>query len=253
MSEEVRDIEATASKERTKVDWFGWFTRATLATKITYFRLLLIPFILLFYIGAIQGFSGFFIENGRLVALVLFIVAALTDFLDGWVARRFNQVSELGKILDPAMDKLLVLAGFILIAVDPGLRGSSFLFIMPVYAAVIIVFIAIARDYITTIIRLMGQSKGVDVAADKVAKYKTACQLVGISMFMFLAAIIAMWEGTGNTDRMRTLVEVITYTAWAVMIAATVLTIISGVWYSIKYVKASKSTEIISVDESTEV
>ena len=227
--------------ERQRIDWFGWWTKSTTATKITYFRLLLIPFIILFYVGAVQQLSMFFVEYGKLIALILFVVAALTDFLDGWVARRFNQVSEAGKILDPAMDKLLVLAGLVLIVMDSDLRDSSLPMVMPVFAGVIVIFIAIARDYITTIVRLMGQSKGIDVAADKVAKYKTAFQLIGIVMFMLVAALRGVWsQGGGNLDRMSTLLEILTYASWFVLATATVLTIISGVWYTVKYVRASK-------------
>lgn len=135
----------------------------TLATKITFFRILLIPVILFFMAG-----SSYF----QLVAAILFVVASATDWLDGYVARKYNQVSVLGKFLDPLADKLLVL-GILIVFVEAGVLMS-----IPV---VIIVF----REIIVTGVRLIAAGKGTVIAASVLAKYKTTAQMVAVAMMLF--------------------------------------------------------------------
>ena len=83
-----------------------------LPNKLTLLRLILIPFfIAAFYLG--------FFAGHYFVALGIFVVASLTDFLDGYIARKYNMVTDLGKFLDPIADKVLVLAGLIVLIADP--------------------------------------------------------------------------------------------------------------------------------------
>ncbi|WP_411825509.1 CDP-alcohol phosphatidyltransferase family protein [Luteolibacter sp. AS25] len=92
----------------------------TLATKITVFRICLVP-VFVFYAAryGLSVKSGFPVEAFRYIALGTFIVAAISDGLDGWIARRFNQKSDLGAFLDPLADKVLVLHALMILTVVP--------------------------------------------------------------------------------------------------------------------------------------
>ena len=89
--------------------------------KITLSRLLLIPLIVFFYLAT-------FIPYARLVATILFIIACLTDFVDGHLARKTNQVTDLGKFFDSIADKVLIATGFILTCAVPISTGYSVIY-----------------------------------------------------------------------------------------------------------------------------
>lgn len=129
----------------------------TTASKITMARIALIPF---FMAAALMKFSGH-----EYVALIIFIVAALTDSLDGYVARHYNQVSTFGKFIDPLADKLLVFAA-LLIFVERGQMAS--------WACMII----IAREFAVTGLRLVAMEEGIVIAAGTSGKIKTALSIV---------------------------------------------------------------------------
>jgi CDP-diacylglycerol---glycerol-3-phosphate 3-phosphatidyltransferase len=110
-------------------------------------------------------------ENSFLAALVYSITAA-TDFLDGWLARRLNLVTVIGKFLDPLADKLIAMAALVML-VHLG-RVAAW-----------VVIILMARDFAVTGLRSIAMSEGIVIAAGKEGKYKTAVQLVGI-VFLLL-------------------------------------------------------------------
>lgn len=111
------------------------------------------------------------VENGELITFTLFIVAVFTDSIDGYVARRFNQVSDLGKFLDPLADKLLVLSIlFILVTRE----------LAPVTAAMII----IAREVVVISWRWRALRQGKSFSASVAAKIKTDCQWIGIALLL---------------------------------------------------------------------
>ena len=85
--------------------------------KITLTRILMLPLIVFFYLAT-------FIPYGRLVAAILFVVACLTDFLDGYLARKNNQVTTLGKFFDTIADKMLIMTGLLLVTAVPVLLGQ---------------------------------------------------------------------------------------------------------------------------------
>ena len=138
-----------------------------LANKITISRILATPVFLFFLV---PGWFGQFIgldKWGRYAAAVVFVIAALTDMVDGKIARKYNMVSELGKFLDPIADKLLVTAALIA-------------FIMTDKLSVWIVFIILAREFIVTGFRVVAAGQGVVIAADKWGKIKTVIQIIAI-------------------------------------------------------------------------
>lgn len=111
------------------------------------------------------------------VAFVLFVLAAITDWLDGWLARRQGLVSLTGKFLDPLADKLLVLAVFCCMLPTGEL---------PVW----FVIVALSREFAITALRALAAAEGLVLAADAGGKWKTAFQLTGLSLMMLRQTIV---------------------------------------------------------------
>ncbi len=130
-----------------------------LPNKLTILRVIMIPFFLAFLMLPLPG--------GKWVAFALFVVASLTDWFDGYLARKYNLVTNFGKFMDPLADKLLVCSALIAF-VGMG-RIASW-----------IVIVIIARDFIISGFRLVAADKGVVIAAGWWGKVKTAIQMVMI-------------------------------------------------------------------------
>lgn len=125
--------------------------------KITLTRICLMPLFILF---SLLTFTG-----SKFIALFIFIIAAISDALDGHIARKYNLITDLGKFLDPIADKLLASTGLVMLIV-----GTNPIIPMPY--GIVVIFIMLLRDYEVTGIRQIGQLKGKIIAADKVAKIK---------------------------------------------------------------------------------
>lgn len=137
------------------------------------------------------------------IAGVLFIIAALTDFVDGYIARRDNLVTDFGKMLDAIADKVLVNSVLIILSAQG--------FIHPIIPVVIIF-----RDTIVNSIKMVAGNKGQVVAAIKSGKYKTACMMTGIVLTLFYNMPFELWN---------------VHVADFLLIVAAALSIISGVQY----------------------
>lgn len=171
----------------------------TLANKITLARIALIPiFIVLAVIGG---------TTMDIAALVLFIVCSATDFLDGYVARKYNQVTDFGKFVDPLADKLLVCAAM-MIFVDRGLMAGW------------MVFIILAREFIITSLRTVAMGKNRVMAAAWSGKVKTCVQIAGI-IIIFLCGIATGGVVTGTAHM------ICTAAAWVMVL----VTLYSGYDY----------------------
>ena len=114
------------------------------------------------------------------VALILFVIASFTDFLDGYLARKLNLVTNFGKFLDPFADKVLTNSAFILLMITP-----SWVEIELIRVPAWIVIIMIIRDLAVDGIRMIGVSQGKIIAASKIGKLKTVMQIIAI-IFVFL-------------------------------------------------------------------
>lgn len=145
----------------------------TTANKITLIRIAMIPFFIYF---AMQCTTG-----GQITALALFCVASFTDFLDGYVARKYNQVTDFGKFVDPLADKLLVTAA-LLVFIEKG--------VFPAW----MVFVILARELIITSLRNVAAAKGRVLAATWTGKVKTCVQIAGI-ILIFGKAIAEAYAG----------------------------------------------------------
>lgn len=142
-------------------------------------------------------------------ALMIFILAAVTDFFDGWVARRFNEVSELGAAIDPIADKLLIVAALILLVRNGIIRDAS----------VVAVLVIVIREILVSGLREAVGNKGHKLPVSFLAKIKTTAQLVataallaaapngifglGFSPFavglLWVAAVLTFWTGASYT------------------------------------------------------
>lgn len=136
-----------------------WGITMNLANKITFTRIFIIP---LFILCLLSNFP-----YSQYVAAFIFILAASTDSMDGYIARKRNEITNLGKFLDPLADKLLITSALVIL-VEMG-RISS-----------VVAIIIISREFIVTGLRVVAASKGIVIAASWLGKIKTIIQIVSI-------------------------------------------------------------------------
>ncbi len=159
--------------------------------QLSMFRILLTPVFLLLVL--LPDKAGF------IYALIVFIIASVTDFFDGYIARKYNKITDLGKFLDPLADKVLVFAGLL-----------AMIYYIHSILVVFLVFVIIIREVAVTGLRAVAASKGIVIPADKLGKYKTISQILLIVGFLILPSVAPVI---------------------VLLVIATVLTIISGVEY----------------------
>ena len=152
--------------------------------RITLVRIFLMPLFILFSLLAFP--------YSKFIALFIFIVAAVSDCLDGYIARKYNLVTDLGKFLDPIADKLLATTGLVMLIV-----GENSIIPMPY--GIVVMFVMILRDYEVTGLRQIGQLKGRIIAADKVAKVK-ANFLYATLVYGLLIAGLRELNGVAGTE-----------------------------------------------------
>ena len=138
----------------------------TTATKITLVRVAFIPLFMVFmYLSG--GEQGLYMW----LSLALFVIASLTDYIDGYIARKYNQVSDFGKFLDPLADKLLTIAALVMFC-----QWGK----VPAWALMIV----LTREFAVTGLRLVAVGNGTVIAAGKSGKFKTASSMIGLCVLM---------------------------------------------------------------------
>ena len=152
----------------------------TLASKITLIRVAFIPLYMVFMYQS-GGQPGIWMWAG----LAVFIFASITDFVDGQIARRYNQVSDFGKFLDPLADKLLTLA-----AMSMFCQWGTF----PAWALMLV----LTREFAVSGLRMVAGPKGKVIAAGKSGKFKTASTMIGLCFWMAFPQVavigtVVMW------------------------------------------------------------
>lgn len=153
-----------------------------LPNKITVTRIVLSIFTLIFLILPWYQFGIHFpmftflgkvvVDSKYLIAGVLFVVASLTDFLDGYLARSKNMVTDFGKVMDAIADKILVNGVLIILAYNG-------------FISIVVPIIIITRDTFVDSIKMVSGSKGKVVAASMMGKAKTVCMMIGVSFMLF--------------------------------------------------------------------
>lgn len=190
-------------------------SKMNLPNKLTVFRVILIvPFVILL-LGGSAGWFGNNMLIPDMAALAVFIVASLTDLLDGKIARKYNLVTNFGKFMDPLADKLLVCAALVCL-VDMG-RIPSW-----------VVIIIISREFVVSGFRLVASDNGVVIAASYWGKFKTTFQMVMVCLMISGLQFLFPW--------MKILTDL---TMWV----ALALTVISLADYLIKNKDVMKDTK----------
>lgn len=194
--------------------------KMNLPNKLTVLRMIMVPF-----------FVGFILLSPKVlwfkwIALGLFIIASLTDMMDGKIARKYNLITNFGKFMDPLADKLLVCSALICL---------TDLNVIPAWITIVI----IAREFIISGFRLIAAEKGVVIAAGKSGKWKTAVTMV---MICFMLCVVntqgflskaAAYEPT-SIEGIHSAYWVLYIIGYVLMIAALVLTVVSLIDYLIK-------------------
>ena len=175
-----------------------------LPNKLTMFRVILIPFFVVFLLVDITSVD-------KWIALAIFIVASLTDLLDGKIARKYNLVTNFGKFMDPLADKLLVCSALIcLVALER----------IPAWMVIVI----IAREFIISGFRLVASDDGVVIAASYWGKFKTTFQIIMICLMI------------ADLEELQLLTMIVTW-------VAVILTVVSLVDYLVKNKDVMKDTK----------
>jgi len=165
---------------------------------------------------------------------VLFVVAGLTDWLDGHLARKQGLVSTFGILMDAVTDKVLLL-GIMIALVDRNRVPLDFGMVqLPAFVPVFLVLLILGREFLITGMRLVAASKGVVVAADKGGKQKTLTQILAVGGFLLATVAgvdFAAWTGRNLDVVARTL----NYTGFGLFVLATGFTLSSGARYFRRY------------------
>lgn len=204
-----------------------------LPNKITLARIFMIPlFVVIFYLPVIP--------YHYLIAAVVFVLAALTDALDGHIARSRNLVTNLGKFLDPIADKVLVSTAFILLLTEPSVFSAPFLLFsgapsaetaMRITAGVCVAVI-LARELIVSGFRMVAAERKLVIAADKLGKIKTTCQDVCIAVLLVSMSFLETKAG-----------QIAALIGLVFFFLCTFFTVLSGVNYIVKNRKVLKESD----------
>lgn len=187
----------------------------TTANKITLTRIAMIPFFIFFAAQPMftQINDVVYFPTSTVVALILFCVASFTDFLDGYVARKYNQVTDFGKFVDPLADKLLVASALILFVEQKAMAGWM-------------VCVIIARELIITSLRVVAANKGRVLAATWTGKVKTCVQIGGIIViYLYYIILGAMKSGISSADGPTAVI--INYTPRPITLVGLVVTLVT--------------------------
>lgn len=185
-----------------------------LANKLTVVRMIFVPIFLL-------CMSTNIIPYGTLIATIVFILASITDKLDGYIARSRNQVTNFGKFMDPLADKLLVTAALVT------LTGIN---IIPAWISVII----IAREFAVSGLRSIAAAEGHVIAASNWGKIKTVFQMLALILLLIVANIAATPGVADIINSSSILINFFTYVPDIILYIALIITIISGIDYFVK-------------------
>lgn len=183
-----------------------------LPNKLSLLRIILVPV-----------FAAVYLLNfayAPLVSVIIFIIAALTDFLDGYIARKYNLITDLGKLLDPIADKLLVGTALFLIAYSQPLKP---LWICALYGAVII-----GRELLISVVRQVAAGKGIIIQANIYGKIKTFTQTVALPIVLLLDMKELIISAS------QTMYDIMYISGYTILSLAVLFTIISGIVYLVQ-------------------
>ncbi|MDD3303831.1 MAG: CDP-diacylglycerol--glycerol-3-phosphate 3-phosphatidyltransferase [Clostridia bacterium] len=201
--------------------------KMNLPNKLTMLRIILVPVFIVFMCLPKEWVWTIWTAFG------VFVVAAITDFLDGRISRKNNMVTKFGKIMDPLADKMLVSAGFIL------LTGAG---VVPAWMTAIIIL----RDFFVNALRMFGSDKGKDVAAGLSGKIKTIFQLVGVVLGLFGLAL-GTTNVFGEFIASAMSMDILTLMVNVTMTVSVSVAVIATIWSMVDYIIRFKDD--INVEE----
>ncbi|BDQ01643.1 CDP-diacylglycerol--glycerol-3-phosphate 3-phosphatidyltransferase [Ignavibacterium sp.] len=181
----------------------------TLPNQLTVLRIILTPVFLYFFLSN----DPLFIQ----ISLAIYIIAALTDWYDGWLARKFNYITEWGKFWDPLADKILTSVVFI---------GFVIVKLLPLWMVLLIIF----RDLSVTLLRVYADSRGYSFRTTYYAKWKTMLQMI----FLYYLLILYVSKNTAEIyNQYQMIVDILLNKdiIYFVMLAITIITVHSGITY----------------------
>jgi CDP-diacylglycerol--glycerol-3-phosphate 3-phosphatidyltransferase len=180
-----------------------------LPNQLTILRIILTPIFLYLFLS----------NNPTLIqiSLAVFVIAALTDWYDGWLARKFNYITDWGKFWDPLADKILTSAAFL---------GFVFVGLVPLWMVILIIL----RDLLITILRIFAESRGYNFVTTYYAKWKTALQMI------FLYYLLLVYVGLNTKEIYIGHENIFSYLInkdliYFVMLIITIITVHSGITY----------------------
>ena len=159
---------------------------------------------------AVPFFIAAYMLELYIVAFVLFVAASVTDFFDGYLARKHNLVSNFGKIMDPLADKILVYSAFCLMVDDNTIAGWMLIVIL-------------AREFVVAGMRAVAASEGIVIAAAMSGKIKTVLQMIAVPLLLFVPVLEGTAAGTA-----------VYYAAQAFLWGSLIMTVYSGIEYVMK-------------------
>ena len=212
--------------------------------KLTMARMLLIPVYVALVFIEVDTFAYF----NDFLAVLIFGIAAFTDFLDGKLARKWNMVTDFGKLFDSAADKLLCGSALILlIYVFSVVCPLTFISETPAFLTILTLFVVliICREMFMTAFRSVAASRNIIIAADMPGKIKAAAQMFGIVVIMLAPDLYAIGESNG-IDGLVTAAKITFLAGFVLLALGAVMAVISCVLYVIKYpgVMSEKAPEI---------
>ena len=218
--------------------------------KLTMARMLLIPVYVALVFIEVDTFAYF----NDFLAVLIFGIAAFTDFLDGKLARKWNMVTDFGKLFDSAADKLLCGSALILlIYVFSVVCPLTFISETPAFLIILTLFVVliICREMFMTAFRSVAASRNIIIAADMPGKIKAAAQMFGIVVIMLAPDLYAIGESNG-IDGLVTAAKITFLAGFALLALGAVMAVISCVLYVIKYpgVMSEKAPEIQVPEEN---
>lgn len=184
----------------------------TLPNQLTILRIILTPVFLYFFLSNDKTFIQ--------ISLAIFLVAALTDWYDGWLARKFNYITDWGKFWDPLADKILTSTAFV---------GFVLVGLLPFWMVILIII----RDLLITLLRIYAESRGYNFVTSYYAKWKTVLQMI------FLYYLLLLYVGLNTPQLFNENQNLFTFLAdpkliYTIMLMITAMTVHSGVSYLLK-------------------
>lgn len=153
----------------------------------------------------------FFLQNSthstmgttfRLISLLIFIVASLTDFFDGYIARKYNLITDFGKIMDPLADKILVISALVV-------------FVQLDYNPAWMSIVVLAREFLISGIRILAAAKGEVIAAGNLGKYKTTSQMIVVIISLMIGPMSIQIAGRNFTISAILMLVPVILTIWS--------------------------------------